>query len=196
MAIPSIADALQRLKTLIDSSTPIVVMETVEETRAVRMVRSACSALNLATFEWSVASGLIRSGSTVGEVIMGTDHGPHYAPPHADFDSIEQNAKALYNSREPAQMLGNLEGRFALKTTITTFEVTGTNVEAMLREVNRILEDEKLTMHSIHLASTDGQSRLIFGVDCAREDRNVLTLRLHESNVFASVATVGTTEHE
>jgi SpoVK/Ycf46/Vps4 family AAA+-type ATPase len=38
------------------------------------------------------------------------DHGPHYAPPHADVDSIEQNAKALYNSREPAQMLGNLEG--------------------------------------------------------------------------------------
>jgi putative Mg2+ transporter-C (MgtC) family protein len=93
-------------------------------------------------------------------------------------------------------VLGNLEGRFALKTTLTTFEVTGANVEAMLREVNRILEDEKLTMHDVHLAPMDGQSRLIFGVDCAREDRNVLTLRLHESNVFASVATVGTTEHE
>jgi len=93
-------------------------------------------------------------------------------------------------------VLGNLEGRFALKTTLTTFEVTGTNVEAMLREVNRILEGEKLTMHDVHLAPMDGQSRLIFGVDCAREERNVLTLRLHESNVFASVATVGTTEHE
>src|SRR5882672_4945743 len=93
-------------------------------------------------------------------------------------------------------LLGNLEGRFALKTTITTFEVTGTNVEAMLREVNRILEAEKLTMHDVHLAPMNGQSRLIFGVDCAREDRNVLTLRLHESNVFASVATVGTTERE
>ncbi len=93
-------------------------------------------------------------------------------------------------------VLGNLEGRFALKTTITTFEVTGANVEAMLREVNRILEGEKLTMQNIHLASMDGQSRLIFGVDSGREDRNVLTLRLHESNAFASVATVGTTEHE
>jgi hypothetical protein len=51
-------------------------------------------------------------------------------------------------------------------------------------------------MHDVHLAPMDGQSRLIFGVDCAREDRNVLTLLLHESNVFASVATVGTTEHE
>jgi hypothetical protein len=84
VAVPSIADALQRLKTLIDSSTPIVVMETVEEMRAVRMVRSACAALNLATFEWSVASGLMRCGSTVGEVVTGgydfTDHSlPGYA---------------------------------------------------------------------------------------------------------------------
>src|SRR6266403_4407266 len=62
---------LERLKTLIDSSTPIVVMETVEETRAVRMVRSACAALNLATFEWSVASGLMRCGGTMGEVVTG-----------------------------------------------------------------------------------------------------------------------------
>jgi putative Mg2+ transporter-C (MgtC) family protein len=93
-------------------------------------------------------------------------------------------------------LLGNLEGYFALKPLITTLEVTGKNVEAMLREVNRILEDEKLTMHSVHLASTDGQSRLVFAVDCGREERNVLSIRLHESNVFASVATVGTTERE
>ena len=39
------ADAIDRLKVLIDSSTPIVVMETVEEMRAVRMVRIACSNL-------------------------------------------------------------------------------------------------------------------------------------------------------
>jgi hypothetical protein len=52
------ADALERLKVLIDSSTPTVVMETSEETRAVRMVRIVCSALNLATFEWSIASSV------------------------------------------------------------------------------------------------------------------------------------------
>lgn len=92
--------------------------------------------------------------------------------------------------------LGNLEGRFAIKTMITSFEVTGANVEVMLREVNRALEGEKLVMHDIHLASMDGQSRLTFGVDCGRDERNVLTLRLHESNVFATVATIGSTEHE
>ena len=56
-------DGLDRLKVLINSSTPIVVMETSEEVRAVNIVRSACAELNMATFEWSIADGLLRSGS-------------------------------------------------------------------------------------------------------------------------------------
>ena len=56
-------DGLDRLKILINSSTPIVVMETSEEMRAVGVVRQACSQLNMATFEWSIADGLVRSGS-------------------------------------------------------------------------------------------------------------------------------------
>jgi SpoVK/Ycf46/Vps4 family AAA+-type ATPase len=116
------SDELERLKVLINSSTPIVVMETAEEMRAVRVVRVACSTLNLAAFEWSIASGLIRCGSNVGEV---TSEGLVFpATGHQEsgigFESIEQNAKALYNSREPAQMLSNLaaitvEATFILK---------------------------------------------------------------------------------
>ena len=99
-------DGLDRLKILIDSSTPIVVMETVEEVRAVRMVRAACSSLNLAVFEWSVATGLLRSGNSVGEVLYASSD--DFA--HAGAEESVQNAKALYNSREPAAMLANLEG--------------------------------------------------------------------------------------
>ena len=40
-------DGLDRLKVLINSSTPIVVMETSEETRAVNLVRAACGELNM-----------------------------------------------------------------------------------------------------------------------------------------------------
>jgi SpoVK/Ycf46/Vps4 family AAA+-type ATPase len=58
-------DGLDRLKVLINSSTPIVVMETSEEVHAVSLVRAACSQLNMATFEWSIADGLLRSGSNV-----------------------------------------------------------------------------------------------------------------------------------
>src|ERR1700728_1002752 len=56
-------DGLDRLKVLINSSTPIVVMETSEEMRAVNMVRAACAELKMATFEWSIADGLLRSGA-------------------------------------------------------------------------------------------------------------------------------------
>jgi len=60
---------LERLKVLINSSTPIVVMETVEELRAVSLVRLACSDLNLAVFEWTIADGLVRSGGSAGQSV-------------------------------------------------------------------------------------------------------------------------------
>jgi hypothetical protein len=96
-------DALERLKILLNSSTPIVVMETVEEMRAVRLVRAACSSLNLATFEWSIASGLVRCGSDVGGVITEPSF-PAGGPGHD-----QSGAQGLYNSKEPSQALSNLE---------------------------------------------------------------------------------------
>ena len=100
---------LERLKVLIDSSTPIVVMETVEEVRAVRMVRTACSALNLAAFEWTIASGLARCGTNPSGVVEAGafDPGGYRS---GQVNDIAESAKALYDSREPAKMLANLEG--------------------------------------------------------------------------------------
>jgi SpoVK/Ycf46/Vps4 family AAA+-type ATPase len=105
MAMP---ETLERLKILIDSSTPIVAMETAEEVRAVRMVRAACSSLNLAVFEWSVASGLMRCGSGIGEVVSSHEFSAN-AGGYSVTESGE-NARALYDSRDPAKMLANLEG--------------------------------------------------------------------------------------
>ena len=56
-------DGLDRLKVLINSSTPIIVMETSEEVHAISLVRAACAELKMATFEWSIADGLVRSGT-------------------------------------------------------------------------------------------------------------------------------------
>ncbi len=100
------ADALERLKILLNSSTPIVVMETVEEMRAVRLVRVACSSLNLAAFEWSIASGLVRCGNEVGELVPELSHLSTSATGH---DPHDIGAQALYNSKEPVQALSNLE---------------------------------------------------------------------------------------
>ena len=65
MNSPQSPSPIERLKVLINSSTPIVVMETVEEVRALTLVRTACSDLSLAVFEWTIADGLVRSGSGV-----------------------------------------------------------------------------------------------------------------------------------
>jgi ATP-dependent 26S proteasome regulatory subunit len=104
--VKPLADALGTLKVLLDSYAPIVVMETVEEVRAVRLVRVACTSLNLATFEWSIASGLARCGNEGHEPVVegrfpstGTGH-----------DATDLAAQTIYNTREPAQVLGVLEG--------------------------------------------------------------------------------------
>ena len=60
---PLVQTPVERMKILINSSTPIVIMETVEEMRALALVRAACSELNMAVFEWTIADGLVRSGS-------------------------------------------------------------------------------------------------------------------------------------
>jgi len=54
-------DTLERIKVLINSSTPIILMETVEEERALALVRQAAADLSLPVFEWSIADGLTRS---------------------------------------------------------------------------------------------------------------------------------------
>jgi ATP-dependent 26S proteasome regulatory subunit len=101
-------DVLEWLKVLIDSSTPIVVMETVEEMRAVRLVRAASSPLNLAVFEWSIASGLVRCGSDA--VVQEHDFRSQAGGfPGSAHTTDAAGAVALYHSQDPAQALGNLE---------------------------------------------------------------------------------------
>src|SRR5690349_20438495 len=75
--------------------------------RAVQLVREASSPLNLAVFEWSIASGLVKCGSgAAGIPIEATFPGAARSSLHPPDDAT---ANAIYNSREPAQALGTLE---------------------------------------------------------------------------------------
>lgn len=133
------ADGLERLKVLINSSTPIVVMETAEEMRAVAMVRAACAELTMATFEWSIADGLVRSGSnlpvdaqkpaaqTAGSIWSDARKPAQtrttLSPGSSESDRLmnavmssfsaggeSAGAKsAIYNTREPVQALASME---------------------------------------------------------------------------------------
>jgi SpoVK/Ycf46/Vps4 family AAA+-type ATPase len=61
-------DGLDRLKVLINSSTPIVVMETSEEMRAVSLVRTACTELNM---EKVAAAAKGYSGAEIDAAVQG-----------------------------------------------------------------------------------------------------------------------------
>lgn len=93
-------------------------------------------------------------------------------------------------------LLGRAEVAYSLKMFATSYEVTGRNIDGMLREVNRILDAEQLTMHSIHIADADPDFRLVFSVDGERDQQNLFVIKLHESNAFSTVTTLGSTEHE
>jgi len=93
-------------------------------------------------------------------------------------------------------LLGRMESMFSLKAFVTTYEVTGRNVDGMLREVNRVLDSEQLAMHSVHIAHADPDFRMVFSLDGEQDQQNIVSLRLHESSAFATVATLGTTERE
>jgi hypothetical protein len=118
---------LDRLKVLINSSTPIVVMETVEELRALSLVRTACTELNLPVFEWTIADGLVRSGSGVaapqpvayvrpetrmGAIPQGNSEADRLvravlSPVGSDAGASPRTA--MYNTVDPVQALANLE---------------------------------------------------------------------------------------
>src|SRR5260370_37604643 len=92
---------LYRLKVLINSSTPIVVMETVEEMCAMSLVRTACSQLSLPAYEWTIADGLVRCGNDIAVAApaqSGVGSGASMAP-----------KTAMYNTTDPVQALANLE---------------------------------------------------------------------------------------
>src|SRR5436305_5010207 len=98
---PDMSDGLDRLKILINSSTPIVVMETSEEVRAVSVVRAACSQLNMATFEWSIADGLVRSGSNAPVEAQKTS-----VQTHTDVTSTIWNQNSRTETRTALSPLG------------------------------------------------------------------------------------------
>jgi len=101
---------LDQLKLLINSSIPIVVIETVEEMRVVGLVRSACAELNIAVFEWTIAEGLVRSGSNAPAVPAAAPQMRINAVRHgADLDASESGKAAIYNTAEPVQALANME---------------------------------------------------------------------------------------
>src|ERR1017187_7238760 len=145
-------DGLERLKVLINSSTPIVVMETSEEVHAVSLVRAACSQLNMATFEWSIADGLLRSGSKA----------PAEAPKTSLQARIDQATMLIRTGRNYAQSRtalspGGVEGERLARAVSSSLgadgaaAATGTAIYNTREPVQALANMESVTVEAVFL---------------------------------------------
>jgi putative Mg2+ transporter-C (MgtC) family protein len=94
------------------------------------------------------------------------------------------------------RLLGNMESRFGLRFSLSTYEVSGRDTESLVSEINRILESEQLATQSLHVAGDPQHRRVVFSVLCSPPDQEKINVLLHESSAFENVSSLGSVEHE
>jgi len=93
-------------------------------------------------------------------------------------------------------LLGHLEETFNVKLLITSYEVTGTSVDEITQEVNRILESHHRLMQNAISGDTGHHIRMQFDVEgCSREQKDLLRL-LKASTVLGGAISLGRVERE
>jgi putative Mg2+ transporter-C (MgtC) family protein len=92
--------------------------------------------------------------------------------------------------------LGHLEETFNLKVLLSSYEVTGSSVEAISNEVNRILERRHRMMQNVYTGNTGQHIRLQFDVDGCNRDQKDLLQELKASTVLGTAIYLGRVEHE
>jgi putative Mg2+ transporter-C (MgtC) family protein len=93
-------------------------------------------------------------------------------------------------------LLGHLEETFNLKLLVTSYEVTGSSVDVVGNEVNRILETQKRLMSNVATGNTGQHIRLQFDVEGCNRDQKDLLRRLQASTVLDSAVSLGRVERE
>jgi putative Mg2+ transporter-C (MgtC) family protein len=94
------------------------------------------------------------------------------------------------------KVLGAIEAYFERKHLRITYEVVGSSTEAVLAEVNRIVEEENVQMADVHAARSGEVSRVVFDITGVRPGYSGLDVKLHQSSAFASVQSLGSSAGE
>ena len=93
-------------------------------------------------------------------------------------------------------LLGHMEETFNVKLLMISYEVTGSSVEEISNEVNRILESRHRLMQNVNSGNTGRHIRLQFDVEgCSREQKELLQ-QLKASKVLESATSLGLVERE
>lgn len=72
------------------------------------------------------------------------------------------------------------ETRFNLKPVIADFEMMGANADAVLADVNQVLDEEGHAMKTVHISRHDGESRIRFQVEATRRECRDLLEKLRK----------------
>jgi putative Mg2+ transporter-C (MgtC) family protein len=93
-------------------------------------------------------------------------------------------------------VLGHLEETFNLKILLSSYEVTGANLEEVSNEVNRILERHHRLMQNVITGDTGQHLRVQFDVEGCNRDQREFFQQLKGSTVLGSAIALGRVERE
>lgn len=92
--------------------------------------------------------------------------------------------------------LGHLEETFNLKLLLTSYEVTGSSVDEISSEVNRILEGHHRLMQNVASGNTGKHIRMQFDVEGSHREQKELLQQLKASTILESAVSLGRVERE
>lgn len=75
-------------------------------------------------------------------------------------------------------LLGWFETRFNLKPLVMGYEIVGAEADAILADVNHVLDDERRTMLTVQVGRSDGGFRVHFTVEATRSEHKGLFERI------------------
>ncbi len=93
-------------------------------------------------------------------------------------------------------VLGFLETHFNLKPLVMSYEAIGQNSDAILADVNQVLEDRRHAMESVQVGRSDHQFRVMFNVEATRSEQEELLRHFRQRASISQINAERTPERE
>lgn len=93
-------------------------------------------------------------------------------------------------------VLGFLEERLSLKSTLMSYDVVGDNASDVLNAINTALEREHHGLHGLNISEVNGHRRVQFTVAANARDHKMIVTELKRDQHISSVQSYGVQERE
>ncbi|HEV8525883.1 MAG TPA: MgtC/SapB family protein [Terriglobales bacterium] len=93
-------------------------------------------------------------------------------------------------------VLGWMETRFSLKAFVVSYQAVGPDAEAIISDVNHILDEEHHVMQTVQVGRANHEFRVQFTVDATRSEHDDLMQRFRQCGSIARVESEAVSERE